>query len=156
MTRTSVLRGYPVLSSGTLGLLALSSWWARRHHRSQAVARWAPGGGRQRRAGPLHVRVLGSGEPVVLLLHGLVGAGSGFGAAYDEFAEAATVVVPDLLGFGASMDASGPTDAQAHVAALDAALAALGLQNRPAVPSWPGPDLYCSPSSIRRPTTGSR
>ncbi|WP_324276989.1 alpha/beta hydrolase [Blastococcus brunescens] len=133
MTSASVLRGYPVLSSGALGLAAAASWWALRHQRSQAVARWTPGGGRQRRAGPLHVRVLGSGEPVLLLLHGLAGAGNGFGAAYDELAEAATVVVPDLLGFGGSMEATGPTDAQAHIAALDAALTALGLQDRPTV-----------------------
>ncbi|MDT0276085.1 alpha/beta fold hydrolase [Blastococcus goldschmidtiae] len=133
MTRTSVLRGNPVLGSGTFGLVAAGSWWALRHQRSQAVARWAPGGGRQRRAGPLHVRVLGSGEPVVLLLHGLAGAGNGFGAAYDNLAEAATVVVPDLLGFGGSMDVTGPTDARAHIAALDAALTALGLQDRPTI-----------------------
>nr|WP_280138682.1 alpha/beta hydrolase [Blastococcus sp. DSM 46786] len=56
-----------------------------------------------------------------------------FGAAYDELAQAATVVVPDLLGFGGSMDATGPTDAQAHIAALDAALTALGLQDRPTI-----------------------
>lgn len=94
---------------------------------------WAPGGGAQRRAGPLHVRVLGSGGPVVLLLHGLAGAGNSFGAAYDELARGATVVVPDLLGFGGSMDVTGPADAQAHLAALDDALDALGLQDRPTV-----------------------
>ncbi|TQN43106.1 pimeloyl-ACP methyl ester carboxylesterase [Blastococcus colisei] len=135
MTSASVLRGYPVLGSGALGLAAACSWWALRHQRSLAVARWAPGRGRQRRAGPLHVRVLGSGEPVLLLLHGLAGAGNKFGAAYDELARAATVVVPDLLGFGGSMDVTGPADVQAHLAALDAALDALGLQDRPTVVS---------------------
>ncbi len=94
---------------------------------------WAPGGGRQRRAGPLHVRVLGSAQPVVLLLHGLAGAGNGFGAAYDQLSAAATVVVPDLLGFGESMEVTGPTDAHAHIAALDAAPAELGLRDRPTV-----------------------
>lgn len=133
VTRASALRGHEILGSGVVGLAAACSWWALRHQRSPAVARWAPGRGRQRRAGPLHVRVLGSGEPVVLLLHGLAGAGNGFGAAYDELARGATVVVPDLLGFGGSMDATGPTDAQAHIAALDAALAALGLQDRPTI-----------------------
>jgi pimeloyl-ACP methyl ester carboxylesterase len=133
VTAPTVLRGYPVLGSGALGLVAAGGWWAWRHQRSRAVAVWAPGGGRQRRAGPLHVRVLGSAEPVVLLLHGLAGAGNGFGAAYDQLAAGATVVVPDLLGFGESMDVTGPTDAHAHIAALDAALAALGLQDRPTV-----------------------
>lgn len=69
---------------------------------------------------------------MLLLLRGLAVVGNGFGAAYDEPAEAA-VVVPDLLGFGGAMDATGPTDAQAHVAALDAVLAALGLQDRPTI-----------------------
>jgi pimeloyl-ACP methyl ester carboxylesterase len=41
--------------------------------------------------------------------------------------------VPVLLGFGGSMDATGPADGQAHIAALDAALVALGLQDRPTV-----------------------
>jgi pimeloyl-ACP methyl ester carboxylesterase len=133
VTKPSDLRGNPVLHSGTLGLVAAGCWWALRHQRSRAVAVWGPGEGRQRRAGPLHVRVLGSEEPVVLLLHGLAAAGSSFGAAYDQLAQRATVVVPDLLGFGESMDVAGPTDAHAHVAALDAALAALGLQDRPTV-----------------------
>ena len=69
----------------------------------------------------------------MLLLHGLVSAGDTFGAAYDALAEHATVVVPDLLGFGGSMQTTQPTDAAAHIAALDAALTALGLQHRPTV-----------------------
>lgn len=35
----------------------------------------------------------------MVLLHGMV-AGNSFGAAYDALAEHATLVVPDLLGFG--------------------------------------------------------
>lgn len=69
----------------------------------------------------------------MLLLHGMVSAGNSFGAAYDTLAESATVIVPDLLGFGGSMETTGSTDAAAHIAALDAALASLGLQNRPTV-----------------------
>ncbi|MEJ7704401.1 MAG: alpha/beta fold hydrolase [Geodermatophilaceae bacterium] len=67
----------------------------------------------------------------MLLLHGMIAAGNSFGAAYDALAEDATVVVPDLLGFGGSMLATGPTDAAAHIAAIDAALTALQLQHRP-------------------------
>jgi pimeloyl-ACP methyl ester carboxylesterase len=126
-------RGGAVLRTGALGMAGGVAWWGWRHQRSTAVSAWAPSRGRHLRAGPLRVRVLGSGEPVVLLLHGMVGAGNSFGAAYDALAEDATVVVPDLLGFGGSMETTGPTDAPAHIAALDAALAALGLQDRPAV-----------------------
>lgn len=63
----------------------------------------------------------------------MVGAGNSFGAAYDPLAGAATVVVPDLLGFGGSMVTSSRTDASAHIAALDAALTALGLEHRPTI-----------------------
>lgn len=69
----------------------------------------------------------------MLLLHGMVGAGNSFGATYDALGEHATVVVPDLLGFGGSMDTTRLTDAAAHIAALDAALTALGLDQRPTV-----------------------
>lgn len=66
-----------------------------------------------------------------MLLHGMVAAGNSFGAAYDALGEHATVVVPDLLGFGGSMDVTHETDAAAHIAALDVALAELGLAERP-------------------------
>lgn len=70
-----------------------------------------------RHAGPLQVRVLGAGETVVLLLllHGMIGAGNSFGAVYDALAEHATVVVPDLLGFGGSRNATGPNDTLGRV-----------------------------------------
>lgn len=110
-----------------------SAWWAWRHRRSPAVATWAPGHGDIHRAGPLQVRTAGSAEPVVLLLHGMVGAGNSFGAAYDALAEHATVVIPDLLGFGESMEVTGRADAAAHIAAIDAALLALGLHDRSTV-----------------------
>ncbi len=119
--------------SAFLGLAAGAAWWCWRHWRSAAVAAWDPSTGTTVRAGPLRVRVLGSGGPVVLLLHGMVAAGNSFGAAYDTLAEHATVVVPDLLGFGGSMVTTGRTDASAHIAALDAALDGLRLQRRPTI-----------------------
>ncbi|MDK3256639.1 alpha/beta fold hydrolase [Blastococcus capsensis] len=94
---------------------------------------WTSGGGHELTAGPLHVRTMGSGQSVVLLLHGMAGAGNSFGAVYDRLAEQATVVIPDLLGFGRSMDITAPTDAGVHLAVLDDALAGLGLQDRPTV-----------------------
>lgn len=86
-----------------------------------------------RRAGPLRVRVFGAGETVILLLHGIIASGDSFGASCDTLGQQARVVVPDLIGFGESMDTAGPFDAAAHVAALDAALAAFDLGRHPTV-----------------------
>ncbi len=107
--------------------------WGLRHAGSESVRRWRPGTGRSHRAGPLQVRTFGSGKTVVLLLHGLAASGNSFGAGYDRLGEAARVVAPDLLGFGASMVASGPVTGEDHLAALDAMLAALGLAGAPVV-----------------------
>lgn len=115
----------------TAAALALPGWWWLRHQRSAAVRVWAPGGGDVLRAGPLRVRVFGTGETVILLLHGIIASGDTFGATYDDLGRSARVVVPDLLGFGGSMDTAGPCDAAAHLAALDAALGALGLDQQP-------------------------
>lgn len=115
-----------------VGVGLTSGWWLR-HHRSAAVHAWSPGAGQVRKAGPLRVRVFGRGEVVILLLHGMVASGDTFGAAYNILGQRARVVVPDLLGFGGSMDTVGPSDAAAHVAALDAALEALDLSQLPMV-----------------------
>ncbi|MEO7420903.1 MAG: alpha/beta fold hydrolase, partial [Ornithinibacter sp.] len=109
----------------------MTGWWWLRHHRSAAVRVWAAGAGDVLRAGPLQVRVFGTGESVILLLHGIIASGDSFGAGYDDLGRSAHVVVPDLLGFGGSMDTAGPFDGAAHVAALDAALAQLDLDQQP-------------------------
>lgn len=51
-----------------------------------------------------HVWVGGTGPTAA---HGMVGAGNSFGAAYDALSEHATVVVPDLLGLGGSLQTTG-------------------------------------------------
>lgn len=117
----------------TLAAAFFAASWVWRHQHSAAVAAWEPGRAKHQRAGPLQVRTFGSAKPVVLLLHGMIAAGNSFGAAYDELAEDATVVVPDLLGFGGSMLTAGLTDAAAHIAAIDAALSGLNLEHRPIV-----------------------
>ncbi len=141
----TIVNVHPVVGDGPLKLgsrrrlawsltavtLALSGWWCVRHQRSSAVQIWAPGAGDDVRAGPLRVRVFGTGETVILLLHGLIASGDSFGAPYDDLGRSTRVVVPDLLGFGGSRDTAGPYDAAAHVAALDAALAALDLDRQP-------------------------
>jgi pimeloyl-ACP methyl ester carboxylesterase len=80
------------------------------------------------RHGRLVVRRSGEG-PAVLLLHGVPGSGAIWREVADGLADDATVLVPDLLGFGAS---SKPRDldtlhAQGQAEVLDDALATLGL-----------------------------
>ena len=70
--------------------------------------------------GGVSVRTRGSGPPV-LLLHGLPGRGSVWDAVAERLAAARTVVVPDLLGFGASDRPTGLD--QLHVDAQARALA---------------------------------
>lgn len=85
-------------------------------------------------AGKLAVRRLGDGQTVVLLLHGLLSSRAQFGAAYDRVAGPATVAVPDLLGFGGSLDHGlEEVSLEDHLVAIDGALTALGLDDRPTV-----------------------
>lgn len=64
----------------------------------------------------------------MVLLHGLVSTGDIFGAAFDGLAEHHRLVVPDLLGFGRSLDERRVTfSAEAHLDALDALAEATGV-----------------------------
>jgi pimeloyl-ACP methyl ester carboxylesterase len=110
-----------------------SAGWGIRHATAPSVRRWRAGGGSSRRAGILQVRTFGSGEPVVVLLHGMAGAGNSFGAAFDRLGDSARVVVPDLLGFGGSMLPPRQVSGEDHLDALDGMLAALGLAQGPFV-----------------------
>jgi pimeloyl-ACP methyl ester carboxylesterase len=113
------------------GLLAASAGWLVRHRCSPAVRSWRPGGGVQRVAGELSVRTAGSGDQVVVLLHGLTASGDYFGDRYDQLAEGAQLVFPDLLGFGRSLDVRrSDYSLQAHLAALDAMARELRLDGR--------------------------
>ncbi|MEO5832276.1 MAG: alpha/beta fold hydrolase [Nakamurella sp.] len=73
---------------------------------------------------------------MVVLLHGLVAAGNFFGVDFDPLGDHATVVVPDLLGFGGSTTGPsfttgpGQLTTTAHLDALDEMLEALGLGDR--------------------------
>jgi pimeloyl-ACP methyl ester carboxylesterase len=171
----TVLRG--VASAGGLAVAA----WLVAHLRSPAVWAWRPGTGTYRRLGPLSVRVAGEGPRVFVLLHGLAGSGEVFGAAYDQLASHGRLAVPDLLGFGRSMDldrqdfglgahldaldemleALGPTDVPVTVAghSMGGVLALCWAARRPAgierVVTWGAP-LYRDPAEARRhvPRTG--
>ncbi len=119
------------LRIGVGGLAALAVWLLR-HGASPAVKAWTPPARQHRRAGPLGVRELGSGASATVLLHGLTGSGDWFGAGFDPLANHARLVVPDLLGFGRSMDLDREDfSLEAHVAALDEMVDDLGLADVP-------------------------
>lgn len=121
----------PMWAVGAVGLLAVG--WTTCHAASPAVRGWRPGAGRSIAAGPLRARTFGTGDPVVLLLHGMAAGGNSFGAAFDGLGRQATVVVPDLLGFGGSRAATGAITAEKHFDALDEMIDALNLTGRPVV-----------------------
>ena len=108
--------------------------WTIAHLTAPAVRQWSVGGGAVVRAGPLAVRRWGDGPTAVLLLHGLLSSQAQFGAVYDRLVDGATVVVPDLLGFGASLDEElSDVTLHDHLDALDAALGDLALDDHPTV-----------------------
>ena len=80
---------------------------------------------------PLSARVIGHGEPIVLL-HGLGASGRYWGAAYDRLGVDHRLVVPDLLGFGASPRPDHGYGPDEHAAAVCGCLDAAGV-HEPAV-----------------------
>ena len=115
-------------------MLATVYWWKHRHDESVAVNKWEAPSTSNRRIGDLSVRTVGDGDPVVVLLHGLVASGDVFGAAFEALADTHLVVVPDLLGFGRSLDETRTSfNVEDHLDALDAVLAQLDAADRPLV-----------------------
>ncbi|MBW3557530.1 MAG: alpha/beta hydrolase [Actinobacteria bacterium] len=105
--------------------------WLLRVLRMRARLDWAQPGGRSH-LGTLHARVVGGGEDTVVLVHGLSASNLYWGERYNALGDDALLVVPDLLGFGASPRPDvdyGPDD---HADALAATLTELGV-NRPAL-----------------------
>lgn len=96
--------------------------WTTAHRRSPAVRAWQPSELPVLQHGPLRYRSAGpdGADTGILLLHGLVATGDVFGETPSLFARNHRVVVPDLLGFGRSLD-EHRTDfsAAAHLGALD-------------------------------------
>lgn len=109
-------------------------WWGVAHRRSDAVRRWTPPQLPTRFVAGQYVRIGGDGDTVVVLLHGLVATGDVFGAAFDSLSDRCTLAVPDLLGFGRSIDESR-TDfsAEVHLDALDRLLDEVDVGDRPVV-----------------------
>ncbi len=76
--------------------------------------------------------MFGKGERAVVLLHGITASGDVYGAGWEGLASTGRVVVPDLLGFGRSLDERrGDFSLDAHLAALDGMLAVLSLDSTP-------------------------
>jgi len=123
----------PLTRTTAMVAVGATLWWSVVHVTSPAVRAWRPGTGHSESAGRLRVRTFGSGDPVVVLLHGMIAAGNCFGAGFDPLGSCGTVVVPDLLGFGTSATEPGPLTAADHCTALDDMLSALGLDDRPLV-----------------------
>ena len=94
--------------------------WALRHGQSPAVTAWTPSQLHGEKPGELFARTGGDHNTAVVLLHGLVSTGELFGANFDQLAEGNRLVVPDLLGFGRSIDHSRESfSPEAHLEALD-------------------------------------
>jgi len=93
----------------------------------RATIKWAPGRGKELKAGRLHVRSLGTSGRPFLLLHGLGGSSRYWGATYDSLTAVGRIVVPDLLGFGRSERPSTGYTADDHADAIVGCLDALGV-----------------------------
>ncbi len=90
------------------------------HIWSPYVRSWSLSRYRVLRDRPISTRAFGSGSTTVLLLHGLGATGDYFGAGYDDLGSNCRVIVPDLLGFGRSLDEDrGDFSLDAHFEALD-------------------------------------
>ncbi len=106
--------------------------WQVRGRRRQRALGWSPSSAVALDAG-LHVRRLGEAGPVVLLLHGLAASGGYWGGAYDGLAAVSRLVIPDLLGFGASPRPAHGYGAEEHVDAILDCLDQLGLSGEPLI-----------------------
>lgn len=93
---------------------------------------WAPPGGRLGTAA-LAYRVEGSGRPATVLLHGLLASGRYWGAAYDTLAQESALLVPDLAGFGRSVEVEDGFGPEVHADLVARTIAEVGLAGQPVV-----------------------
>lgn len=115
-------------------LVGLPAVWALRHLTARCARGWRRGAGDRRRLGPLSARVAGtgSGRGTVVLLHGMVGTGDYFGATFDSAVPDASLVVPDLPGFGRSAAVGNERWVlEDYLSALDAMALAADVADRP-------------------------
>lgn len=74
-----------------------------RARRTRRLIDWSPPDGTLTDLA-LAARSLGSGPPTIVLLHGMIASGRYWGASFDRLGDDAELVVPDLAGFGRSVD----------------------------------------------------
>ena len=70
-------------------------------------------------------------RPVLLFLHGITGSRHYWGRAVDRLADSWHLVLPDLMGFGASPKPNHDHDLRGHVSAVRGLVEELGLDDRP-------------------------
>ena len=81
----------------------------------------------------LAARVLGDAGPPVVLLHGLTASNRYWGAAFEQLAADSRLIVPDLLGFGASPHPPTGYGPAEHATAVAGLLSELHTDDRPAL-----------------------
>lgn len=108
------------------GLAAgLGGLWATKHATSRAVRAWSPSEHQHERTGPLAVKRFGQGRRLTVIFHGLGATADYFGRSYDGLGDQQRVAIPDLLGFGGSLDENRSSfGLKDHLDALDASLLA--------------------------------
>lgn len=118
-------------SARSVALMGTSlALWSAAHGLAMAGSGWTPPTVMRRPFDPLWARSLGPDGDAVVLLHGLISTGDVFGAAYEQLALTRRLVVPDLLGFGYSMDENRSAfGVDAQLDALDALAERSGLFN---------------------------
>ena len=115
----------------TVALAWQQARWRRINGDSRAVARWNPAARTIVHAGSISSGVAGDEHSAraIVVLHGLTTTGEYFGDAWDTLAADGTrLVVPDLPGFGRSIDRARSADdhtIERHAAAVEQALPAL-------------------------------
>ncbi len=116
-----------------LACIALVRWMII-HRRSEFVDIWSESSRESLRQGrylgSLLVRTGGEGDTVFLLLHGLGATGRTWGAGVEPLADRGVLFIPDLLGWGGSLDLPRQSfGLEDHMNALDASLDTAGLSN---------------------------
>ena len=121
-----------MLAAALLGGGAVVVASARRTARLSGRIIWAPPGGSSGTAA-LAYRIEGSGLPAIVLLHGLFASGRYWGAAYDTLAQESTLLVPDLAGFGRSVELADGFGPEAHADLVARTIAEVGVAGQPVV-----------------------
>lgn len=126
--------GRPLFAlAGVAAAVVVAVVLARRKPKLEGRLQWSPPAG-DLLDHALMVRTQGNGQPATVLLHGMFASGRYWGSAFDELGREATLVVPDLAGFGRSVDVEvdgyGPDE---HADLVARTLHQLGLADQPVI-----------------------